>query len=138
MVLNFEGKYKNCDRFVNMYQARGDRMVTDFTLAIHSCVAVARVASKGLNGTSHNLLRYDIASIFDEAEDAYAKKEQKNSRQRGEGQKTDDGMKVEPMKMRVPTGMFTKVSRKRNREKVNRKMTPFFSNFKDMDTVSSN
>jgi hypothetical protein len=35
----------------------GDRMVTDFTAAIHSCVAVARVVSAGLNKTSHHLLR---------------------------------------------------------------------------------
>ena len=112
-------------------------MVTDFTLAIHSCIGIVRTASKGLNGTSHHLLRYDISSKFDEADDAYAKREAKNPRQRGEGQKTDDSVRPEPMKMRSPTGMFTKVSRKRNREKVNRKMTPFFSNFKAMDSVSN-
>ena len=80
-----------------------------------------------------------MSSKFDEADDAYAKQEAKMPPPKNMIIKTDDTASSSgaPVIMRVPTGMFTKVSRKRNREKVNRKMTPFFTNFAAMDKVQT-
>lgn len=81
-------------------------------------------------------MRYDISSKFDEADDIFAKENAKKPPGKDLILKSDDtSSSTVKTVMRVPTGYFTKVSRKRNREKVNRKMTPFFSNFAAMDKV---
>lgn len=74
--MNFDNK-QPCERFANMYAVRGnyiyiyiitfhyvdlitfigDRLVTDKTAAIHQCIAIVKLASKGTNGSSHHLLR---------------------------------------------------------------------------------
>ena len=111
----------------------------DKTSASLQCVAAVRLRTPGMNGTSHHLMRYDISSKFDEADDAYAKENAKKTPSKDLIVKSDDVANPnQKMVMRVPTGYFTKVSRKRNREKVNRKMTPFFANFHEMDKVKSN
>ena len=131
LYVNFDGN--RCDRYLNAYAVRGDRKTTDKTLAQHQCVAAVRLASKGTNGTSHHLLRFDVSSKFDEADDAFAKENAKKPPPKNLILKSDDIQSGEVVEMKVPTGFFTKVSRKRNREKVNRKMSPFFNHFEDMD-----
>ena len=131
LYVNFDGR--RCDRYLNAYAVRGDRKTTDKTPAAQQCVAAVRLASQGTNGTSHHLLRFDVSSKFDEADDAFAKENAKKPPPKNLILKSDDIQSNEVTEMRVPTGFFTKVSRKRNREKVNRKMAPFFNHFESMD-----
>ena len=88
-VVNFDGEGQSCTRYVNTYAVRGDRSTTDKTMAAFQCVAAVKLASKGMNGTSHHLLRLDISSKFDEADDAYAK-QNANKKKSYQIVKTDD------------------------------------------------
>ena len=133
-IVNFEGEGHRCNRYVNTYAVRGDRSTTDKTMAAFQCIAAVKLASTGTNGTSHHLLRLDINSKFDEADDAYAKQNANKKKDFQIFKSDDDQSNLKKIETRKTTGFFTKVSRKRNREKVNRKMQPFFNNFEKMDS----